>query len=119
MRLLRSAALLLSLMPLGGCFGYRLMRPSEIKVPSYEAREVPVPAECDAAIRRAATEGTAALSEADARLVSFCQHQQLIRAQEEEAAARKLDAHARAASFGLQVAVVVVGAVVAVLAWAL
>lgn len=115
---LRSALALGLLLPLSGCFGYRLVRPEEVQVPSYEPREVAVPAECDTLVRRAATEGMSRFTEAEARTVSFCQHQQLLRAQEEEAASRKLEAHAAAAGLALQVTTVVVGAVVAVLAWA-
>jgi hypothetical protein len=86
-------------------------------MPSYEPRPVAIPVECDPLIARAAGEGLAAMSEAEARMVSFCQHQQLVRAAEEEAAARKLDAHARTAGLALQVGTVVVGATIAVLAW--
>lgn len=110
--------LLLVLLPaLGGCFGYRLVRPEEIEVPSYEPREVLIPVECDALIRRAATEGAGSLTQGEANTLDFCQHQQLIRAQEEEAASRKLEAHAAAAGFALQVTTVVIGATVAVIAW--
>ena len=87
-------------------------------MPSYEPRPVAIPAECDAAVQRAAAAGLGSLSEAEVRLVSFCQHQQLVRAAEEEAAARKLDAHARTAGLALQVATIVVGATIAVLTWA-
>jgi hypothetical protein len=87
-------------------------------MPSYEPRAVAVPAECEAAIQRAVSGGAAALTEAEARTVEFCQHQQLLRAAEEEAAARKLDAHARTAGLALQVTTIVVGATIAILAWA-
>ena len=118
MRRIRPALLaVLLLLPLSGCFGYRLIRPEEIEVPSYEPREVPMPAECDALVLRAATEGLGRFTEAEARLVTFCQHQQLIRAQEEEAVARKLEAHAETAEFALQVVTVVVCATVAVISW--
>jgi hypothetical protein len=50
-------------------------------------------------------------------MVSFCQHQQLLRAQEEEAASRKLEAHARTAGVVLQAATLVLGATIAVLTW--
>ncbi len=102
---------------LGGCFGYRLVRPEEIEIPSYEPREVLIPAECEPLIRRAATEGAARLTPGEANMLSFCQHQQLVRAQEEEAASRKLEAHAAAAGFALQVTTVVIGTTIAVLAW--
>lgn len=117
MRRLRSAFCLALLVPLSGCFGYRLVRPEEIEVPSYEPREVLVPEECDTLIRRAATGGAGRLTEAEGRVVTFCQHQQIIRAQEEEAAARKLEAHAATAGFAFQVTTVAVGALIAVLTW--
>lgn len=96
---------------LGACSGY------SVTMPSYEPRPVAVPAECDALVQRAAAGGLVTMTQAEANTVSFCQHQQLLRAEEEQAASRKLEAHARAASFGLQLATVVVGATVAVLAW--
>lgn len=102
---------------LSGCGGYRLVRLDEVEVPSYEPREVPVPARCDTLVQQAVAEGLAGLSEADARTLDFCQLQQIRRAQEEEAAARKLEAHAEAAGFALRVATVVAGATIAVLAW--
>jgi hypothetical protein len=115
---IRPLFLLALLLPLNGCFGYRLIRPDEVRTPSYEPRPVAVPAECEPLVARAAAPGGAAgLTEAEARTVEFCQHQQLLRAQEEEAASRKLEAHAQAASFALQVTGVVVGATVAILAW--
>lgn len=118
MRCFRPLLLLLGLpVLLNGCFGYRLIRPDEVTLPSYEAREVPVPAECDTLIRRAAAEGMARLTDTEAKTVGFCQNQQIRRAQEEEAAARKLEAHTAAAGFALQVTTVVIGGAVAVLAW--
>jgi hypothetical protein len=116
-RSIRPLLVAILLLPLSGCFGYRLVRPEEIEIPSYEPREVLIPAECQALIRRAATEGAARLSAGEANALSFCQHQQMIRAQEEEAAARKLEAHSAAASFALQATTVVIGAVIAVLTW--
>lgn len=100
-----------------GCFGYRLVRPDEIEVPSYEPREVLIPERCDVLIGRAGTAGTENMSPEQVAMVSFCQNQQLIRAQEEEAVARKLEAHAEAASFALRLTTVVVGSLVAVIAW--
>jgi hypothetical protein len=91
---------------------------TSVGMPSYEPRAVAVPAECDALVQRAAGGGLASMTDAESRSVAFCQHQQLLRAAEEEAASRKLEAHARVASFGLQVATVVLAATVAVLAWA-
>jgi len=116
-RRFRAFAILVTLPGLTGCLGYRLIRPDEIQVPSYEPREVVVPAACDRLVRDAATRGMDRLTEAEARMVSFCQHQQLLRAQEEEAAARKLEAHAATGSLALQVVTVAVGAAVAVLTW--
>lgn len=106
-RLLVPPAILL----LGACYA-----PQAVQVPSYEPRAVAIPAECDALVQRAATAGPA-LSDADFRMVSFCQHQQLLRAQEEEAASRKLEAHARTAGVVLQAATLVLGATIAVLTW--
>lgn len=117
MRFLRLLLVPILLVSLSGCFGYRLVRPEEIEVPNYEPREVVIPAECDTLLSRAGTEGAARLTPAEVNTLSFCQHQQLIRAQEEEAAARKLEAHAEAAGFALQVTTVVVGALIGVLTW--
>lgn len=100
-----------------GCFGYRLMRPEEIPIPSYTPRPVTVPAECEGLIARVAERGMTGVSEADSRMVLFCQQQMLLRAREEEVAEKRIEAHARAAHFALQVTTVVVGATVAVLAW--
>lgn len=116
-RMSRRLLVLPLLLQLGGCFGYRLVRPDEVQVPSYEPREVLVPAECDRLIQRAGSGDVGALSEAQARMLTFCQHQQMIRAQEEEAVARKLEAHAQAAQFGLQVVSFVIAGTVAVLTW--
>jgi len=118
MRLLRrvAAPIVLSLL-MSGCFGYRLIRPDEIEVPNYEPREVPVPSECEGLARRAAGGGAAQLSEREGKQLEFCQHQQILRAQEEEAAARRLEAHAAAASFALQVTGFLLGGTIAVLAW--
>ena len=117
MRVLRPLLLLALLLSQAGCFGYRLVRPDEINLPSYEPRDVPIPAECDALVRRAGTTDPNRITDAESRALTFCQNQQIIRAQEEEAAARRLEAHAQAANFALQVATVVVGALIAVLAW--
>ncbi|HEX2187985.1 MAG TPA: hypothetical protein VHG51_03755 [Longimicrobiaceae bacterium] len=117
MRFLRTLLVLALLVSTSGCLGYRLIRPEEVEIPSYEPREVPIPADCDALVQRAARDGVEGLSEPLARRVGFCQHQQLLRAQEEEAAARRLEAHASAAGLALQVATVAIGALVAVLAW--
>lgn len=117
MRFLRSLLVLALLVSTSGCLGYRLIRPEEVQLPNYEPREVPIPADCDALVQRAARDGVDGLTEAVARRVNFCQHQQLLRAQEEESAARRLEAHASAATLALQVATVAIGALIAVLAW--
>lgn len=91
---------------------------ASVKVPSYEPRAVAMPAECEALVQRATGGDMATMTDAEARTVAFCQHQQLLRVAEEEAASRKLEAHARVASLGLQVATVVLAATVAALAWA-
>jgi hypothetical protein len=100
-----------------GCFGYRLMRPEEIEIPNYDPRPVAIPAECETLITRAAERGMANMTEGEARMVDFCQQQHVIRAQEEETAARRLDAHARAADFALHLTVTLITATVAILAW--
>jgi len=115
-RTLRLIVLLSLVPPLSGCFGYRLMRPDEITVPSYEPREIVVPAECDELVRQAAAR-LDQLTESEARRVTFCQNQQMVRSQEEEAASRKLEAHAAAGRFVLQLTTVVIGAAIAILAW--
>lgn len=116
---LRAGALALALgLPASGCFGYRVIRPEEIEVPSYEPRVVAIPARCDTLIARAAAGGTERMADGEVAMVDFCQNQQIIRSQEEEAVARKLEAHAEAASFALRLTTVVVGGLIAVLAWA-
>ena len=111
-RAARAALPFVAAAALGACSG------ASVNMPSYEPRAVAVPPECDALVQRAASGGLATMTDAEARTVAFCQHQQLLRAEEEEAASRKLEAHARVASFGLQAVTVVVAATVAVLAWA-
>lgn len=106
----------LLLLPLPGCYGYRMLSAEEIAT-AYEPRPVAIPEDCEPLIQRAAAEGLATMTEAESRTVSFCQTQQIIRAQEEEAVARKLEAHAATARFALQLATVVIGATIAVLAW--
>jgi hypothetical protein len=119
MRPIRALPALVALALLSsGCFGYRLMRPEEIELPRYTPRDVPIPAECEGMILQAAQRGMAGMSESDARMVLFCQQQQIIRADEEEVVERRIEAHARAADFALHVATVVVTATIAVLAWA-
>jgi hypothetical protein len=117
-RRLRTVALgLLISVGLGACGNYRLVRPDDFQMPSYEPREVVIPAACDALIQRAATDGLTRFNDAEARTLNFCQQQHIIRAQEEEAAARRLEAHAEAASLALRATTVVLGAIFAVLTW--
>lgn len=101
-----------------GCFGYRVIRPDEIDVPTYEARPVVVPERCDTLVARAAAAGVEGMRPPEVDMIAFCQNQQILRAQEEEAAARKLEAHAEAASFALRLTTVIVGGLIAILAWA-
>jgi hypothetical protein len=101
----------------GGCTQYRLALLEDVEFPTYEPREVAVPVTCDALIARAVAEGMREFSEADAREVLFCQQQMIIRSQEEEAAAKLLEAHAAAARFALQSITFAVTGLVAVLAW--
>jgi hypothetical protein len=116
---MRSRALttLVILLVLAGCGPYRMMRPDEITIPNYEPRPVVVPATCDSLVNRAANVGMARFTDNETREVSFCQQQQLVRAQEEEAASRKIEAHAEAANFALRLTVVTLGAIIGILAW--
>ena len=118
MRPIRGVVVALALVPaLHGCAGYRLIRPDDIEVPNYDPRPVLIPAECGALVDRAAREGMLTFTERETRMAIFCQQQQIIRAQEEEAAARRLEAHAQAAQFALSVTLAVLGGVAAVAAW--
>lgn len=120
MRLFRTvaAASIPLLLASSGCAGYRLVRPSDIQVPDYEPRPVSIPVTCDSLVERAASGWLGQMPETEQRQVTFCQQQQIRRAQEEEAAARRLEAHAQVANLALRVTVVTIGAIVAVLAWA-
>ncbi len=109
--------LLLSLFVLPGCSQYRLASLQDVEIPNYEPRPVTIPPTCAPLIERAASEGMTRFSEAEAREVLFCQQQQIIRTQEEEAAAKRLEAHAAAARFALQTATFLVTGLVATLAW--
>lgn len=111
MNSLRRLAAPVVLFSLAGCY-----RPA-VEMPSYEPRAVAIPAQCEELTRRAATAGPAELSEADFRMLTFCQHQQLLRAAEEDVVARRMDAHARAAGVFLQAATIVIGSLIAVLTW--
>jgi hypothetical protein len=116
--MLRSIALLLLVLGFtSACTQYRLASLQDVDFPTYEPRPVVVPATCEGLIQRAVTEGMSNFSEAQAREVLFCQQQMIIRTQEEEAAAKRLEAHAAAARFGLQMATFVVTGLVAILAW--
>jgi hypothetical protein len=112
------AVLLIIAVPIGGCSQYRLASLDDVEVPNYDPRPVAIPPTCEGLIQRAAEQGMTSFSETDARELLFCQQQHIIRAQEEDAAAKRLEAHASAARFVLQMATVVVGTLVAVLAWA-
>lgn len=94
-----------------------MMRPDEITIPNYEPRPVVVPATCDSLVNRAANVGMSRFSDNESRELDFCQQQHLIRAQEEEAASRKIEAHAEAANFALRLTVVTLGAIIGILAW--
>lgn len=115
----RLAGLVLAALTVGssGCAGYRVVRPEEIEVPSYDPRPVAIPAYCEDLVARAVEQGMRQMDEAEGRMVLFCQQQQIVRAQEEEAAAKRLEAHAETAQFALQVTVTAIGALFAALTW--
>jgi hypothetical protein len=113
----RALTVLAVLLLLAACGPYRLMRPDEITIPNYEPRPVVVPATCDSLVNRAANVGMSRFSDNETREVEFCQQQHLIRAQEEEAASKKIEAHAEAANFALRLTVVTLGAIIGILAW--
>jgi hypothetical protein len=113
----RIAFLLLVLLTAGGCTQYRLARLDEVEIPSYEPRAVPMPASCDSLITRIAAVGMERVSEVESREALFCQQQMIIRAQEEEAASKRLEAHAEAGRFALQMLTFVITGVVATLAF--
>lgn len=99
------------------CAQYRLASLDNVEIPNYEPRAVAVPATCEPLIQRAAQQGMQNFTEAEAREVLFCQQQQIIRTQEEEAAAKRLESHAEAARFVLQTAALLVTSTIAVLTW--
>ncbi len=113
----RFAVLLLLTVALSACSQYRLASLQDVEIPNYEPRPVAVPATCDALIARAAAEGMSRFSEVEARETNFCQQQMMLRTQEEEAAAKRLESHAAAARFGLQAATVAITVLIAALAW--
>jgi hypothetical protein len=118
MRPIRALPALVALALLSsGCFGYRLMRPEEIDLPNYQPRPVVVPAECEGMILQVAERGMTGMSDADARMVLFCQQQMMLRGQEEEVAEKRIEAHARAADFALHAVTTVLTATIAVVAW--
>jgi hypothetical protein len=113
----RFAVLLLLAAAMSACSQYRLASLQDVEIPNYDPRPVAVPVTCEALIARAAADGMSRFSETETAETLFCQQQMIIRAQEEETAAKRLESHAEAARFGLQVATVAVTALVAVLAW--
>jgi hypothetical protein len=113
----RVAALLLLAGGLTSCTQYRLASLQDVDLPSYEPRVVVVPPVCEGLIQRAVTEGMGRFTEAETREVLFCQQQQIIRTQEEEAAAKRLEAHAAAARFALQTVTFLITGTIAILAW--
>ena len=119
MRSLRLLPLLGLLLLTSGCFGYRLMRPEEIELPTYTPRVVAIPAQCEGMIARVAERGMVGMSDSDSKMVLFCQQQMMIRADEEELVERRIEAHARAADFALHAATVVLTATIAVVGWLL
>ena len=113
----RIGILLLGLLTVGGCSQYRLANLDDVEIPSYEPRPVAMPASCDSLIARVAAVGMERVTEVESRETLFCQQQQIIRAQEEEAASKRLEAHAEAARFAFQVATTVIAGLVATLAF--
>jgi hypothetical protein len=111
------AGFLLLVMASTACSQYRLASLQDVDFPTYEPRAVVVPPTCEGLIARAAAEGMARFSETETREVLFCQQQMIIRTQEEEAAAKRMEAHAAAARFALQTATFLLTGLVAVLAW--
>ncbi|HUE96930.1 MAG TPA: hypothetical protein VMN39_09730 [Longimicrobiaceae bacterium] len=113
----QTTLLVLAAVTLGACSQYRLASLQDVEIPSYEPRVVLIPQTCEGLIQRAATQGMSNFTETEAREVLFCQQQQIIRTQEEEAAAKRLESHAAAARFVLQTVAWVVTGTVAVLTW--
>jgi len=111
------AASLTIVLAFSGCAHYRSASLQDVEIPNYEPRIVAIPPTCEGLIQRVVAEGMARMAESETREVLFCQQQQIIRAQEEEAAAKRLESHAAAARFGLQMATFVITGVVAILAW--
>ena len=113
----QTAVLVLVALATGSCAQYRLASLQDVEIPNYEPRPVAVPATCEPLIERAARDGMQNFTETEAREVLFCQQQQIIRTQEEEAAAKRLESHAEAARFVPQMVALVATGTVAVLTW--
>ncbi|MDR0786558.1 MAG: hypothetical protein LBG44_01590 [Gemmatimonadota bacterium] len=113
----KTAVALIAAMALTGCAQYQMANLSNVQIPSYDPRPVSVPPVCDALIEQVASMGMERMSESERSETIFCQGQMLIRAQEEEAAARRLQAHAETGRFALQLVTVTVTSMVAILAW--
>lgn len=77
------ASVLLLLFPLTACG------------PRYLPRHVPVPSTCEPLLEQATAEGVDSLDEAQLRQLEFCQQQQLLRAEEEQAAFARYEAGRR------------------------
>lgn len=70
-------------------FVLTVLIPFSACAPAYQPREVLVPANCEVLARRAAEQGVNSLSEGEQQQLDFCQQQQLLRAEEEQAAYAK------------------------------
>ncbi len=114
---LRTATVLLALLAVTGCSQYTLASLDQVELPSYEPRPVPLPASCDSVIARVASLGMERVTEIESREALFCQQQMILRAQEEEAASKRLEAHAEAGRFALQMVTFVITGLVATLAF--
>lgn len=113
----RTATALLALLTVTGCGQYTLASIDDVEIPTYEPRPVPLPARCDSLIAQVASVGMEQVTEMESRATLFCQQQMIIRAQEEEAASKRLEAHAEAGRFALQMITFVVTGLVATLAF--
>lgn len=63
--------------------------------PRYQPRHVPVPSTCEPLLQQATADGLSSLDEAELRQLAFCQEQQLLRAEEEQAAFARFEAGRR------------------------
>jgi hypothetical protein len=109
--------LLLLTLTLNACGHYRMASLQDVEIPNYEPRVVVVPPACEPLIQRAVSDGLSRFSDSERSEVLFCQQQQILRTQEEEAAAKRLEAHAAAARFALQTATFLLTSTVALVAW--